>query len=197
MPRLATAHRQAPREPLFFAGLLLFLALFGVATSVTDIAMPVMSGKPLFSNLRGAVDQWGYPYLFFHVFLHNLGLACIVPGVGLLAAHLEPDPRIRRLIGPLLAVAVAASLGTGAAWVMRTGAYSQGAILLIFTLEVLGVGLLTWVGLRSLRGYIPTPAPGWSLYSPTYRIAPFAVVSSLLLGLAAFIEAVYIARGLA
>lgn len=190
---MITFGREAPREPLYFAGLLLFLALLGVVTSITDIALPVMEGKPVFSNLENAVARWGLPYLFFHVFFHNLGLACIVPGVGLFAAHLEPNPRLRRLIGPVLAFAVATSLGVAATWVLRSGAYTTDVVLLIFGLEVIGVGLLTWRGLVALRGYVPTPEAGWSFYAPTYRLAPFVVVSSIFLGMAAYIEVAYLA----
>lgn len=194
MTRAVLVHRKAPWEPLFFAGLLLFLALIGLATGILDIAIPTLNGEPIFSNLEAAVARWGFLYLFFHVFLHNLGLACIVPGIGLLAAHLEPNPRLRRAIGPILALAVALSLGVAATWVVRSGAYVNETVLLIFGLEAAGVILLTAVGLRALSGYVPTPTAGWSLHHPTHRLAPYLVVTSIIIGMAAFIEAVYVAR---
>jgi len=184
--------REAPRVPVYFTGLLLCLALIGIGTGIMDVAVPVLKGDELFAPLKRAVELFGYPYLFLHIFLHNLGIACLVPGIGLIAAHMERNPRLRAVIGPILSVAVVVSILTGAFWVVQSGAYAQGVIVLFFALEAAGVLLLTFAGLRAMRGYVPTPAPGWSLHTPAHRIAPYFLASSIVLGIAAYLEVLYI-----
>jgi len=189
--------RGPPRAPVAFIVMLALLAGAGLATGIEDVAIPSLTGKPLFEGLREIVERGGplgYAYLFLHILIHNLGIACLVPGVGFIAAHFEKCPEKRRLIGPILGAGVLLAMSTASLWVIMEGVYSSTAILVFFALECAGVLLLTWAGMRALRGYVPTRKWGWSLFEPASRLAPVFLAAGILIALAAFIEVIYVAR---
>lgn len=172
------------------------LAAFSIATGILDIGWPALTSQPRFEFLIRAAETLGPEYLFLHIFLHNLGLALIVPSVGLLAAAFERNPAARRWLGPVLAFGVLGSLLAAVELVLRRGYWREEIVMGLLLVECGAVLLATWAGLRSLRGYVPTRKPAWSWWQPVREMAPYAAVSAIALAFGAFVETLYLAKTL-
>lgn len=184
--------RRAPRIGTYFVAGASLLAAFSLLTGFFDVALPALVDRPRFPILFALAGAFGPGYLFVHIFLHNLGLALLVPGVGLLAASFEKDPRNRRHIGPILAIAAIGSLLVAVDLVIRRGYWKESVVIGLFLVEAGAVVLATWAGLRALRGYVPTPKPAWGWIQPARDMAPYVAVAAVALAFGAFVETLYV-----
>lgn len=165
------------------------LAAASLVTGVVDVLVPVLAGEEPFAVLDVLVRELGPAYLFFHVFVHNLGLACIVPGAGLLAAKYEKSPRGRRLAAMILFGAVVLSILIAAEYLVQARERFDLAIVApLIMVEAFGVLALAWRGYRVVRDFRPTPKIAWSLVHPTRELAPWFAGSAIVLALAALVE---------
>ncbi|MHB8605933.1 MAG: hypothetical protein ACYDCK_11830 [Thermoplasmatota archaeon] len=185
--------RRPPRRATVFTAILLGLALASLATGILDVALPVLQGEPPFSSLFATVSYLGYPYLFLHIFVHNFGLACLVPGVGLAGASLERTQQRRVLIAIILLGAVILGLLAAVEYILESGRFDLPVALALLALESLGVLTLAFAGYRVVRDHKPTPRIGWSLVHPSLELAPYFLASGALLAATAYAETLYIA----
>ncbi|HEX2021089.1 MAG TPA: hypothetical protein VHH36_00125, partial [Candidatus Thermoplasmatota archaeon] len=113
---MSTAHGAPPRAavvprwPTAVLALCAVTATLSILQGVVDVVLPALQGEEPFGFLLRATEAYGPAFFIAYVFVHNLGLACLVPGFGFLAAWFERKTRNRTLIGVLLAGAVVASL---------------------------------------------------------------------------------------
>jgi len=179
------------RAALAFHVLLFVLATVGLATSVVDVAIPALTGRPPFGLLLAHTDRHGPAYFAAHVFLHNLGIAALVPGLAFFAMRLERDARARRLIPSLLLAASVVAVGAGVARVAtdpRLLALPLTGPLL--ALEAQAVLALAFAGHAEARRHEPGGALGESLAPSARRLAlPFLLATGTL-AVAAWIETI-------
>lgn len=172
-----------PMWPTFVMGGFATLATLSILQGVVDIFIPVIVGEPAFGFLFHMTERYGATFFVGYIFIHNLGLASIVPGYGFLAAWYEKRTLNRGLIGVLLAGAVLASLLVAGHFILtapdRFDVPFASALLLC---EACGVLALAYAGARQLWGFVPTPRYEWSLVTPFRQLAiPFAYSATLLL----------------
>jgi len=176
------APRKRPRLPVAFHAAMLVLAVLGLLTGIVDVAIPFLTGGAPFSLLFALTEAFGPGYLLAHIVVHNLGLACVVPGIAFLAMAKEKDRDLRRAIPWILFFAVALSVVSGVHYLFDAGLYKGPSMLPVIVLEVGAVLGLALAGFLAYRDFVPTPAIGWSLVVPTRRLVPvFALASASLL----------------
>lgn len=184
-----TTVRRPPRAPVVFLGVMLALGAACLATGVVDVLLPVLAGEEPFTVLQLLVEELGPAYLFFHIFVHNLGLACIVPGAGLLAARYEKSAKGRKLAALILLVAVVLALLIAIEYLIQARERFDLAIVApLIMVEAFGVLALAWRGYRVVSTFRPTPKIGWSLVHPARELAPWFAGSAIVLALAALVE---------
>jgi hypothetical protein len=170
------------------------LALFAVLATVSlaqgfvDVVLPTIRGERPFGFLFEATRLYGPVFFGAYIFLHNLGLACLVPGYGFIAAWFEKRKANRTLIGVILAAAVVFSLLTAATYIVRAPERFDLAVAIpLFVGESAAVLFMAVAAARELRGFVPTRVYDWSLVAPFRRLrTPFAAAIVLLAALAAF-----------
>ena len=124
-----------------------------------------------------------------YVFIHNFGLACLVPGVGFVAARYERRTRNRGVIGVLLVGAVLAALLIALEFLIQANdRFDPYFAFPLFVGESTGVLLLALPSARELWGFVPTPAYEWSLVTPFRKLLRPALASAALLLALALLE---------
>lgn len=172
----------------------LMLAFFAVTATVSilqgivDVVLPAMNGEDPFTFLFDQTSRFGPAFFVGYVFLHNLGLACLVPGYGFLAAWFERKTANRFVIGILLAGAVAAALLVGMQFIFQASErFDLPTAMTIFFAEAAAVLAVAVPAAKELRGFIPTRTYEWSLVTPfrnlgvplAYAVVTLAIVSGL------------------
>lgn len=183
-PRARTI--RPPRWPMALLVLFFLLATLSLAQGIVDVVLPVIRGEPSFGFLFSMTERFGPGFFVGYIFLHNLGLACLVPGYGFVAARFERNKPNRFIIGILLAASVVASLFVALHFVLTTQAqeFNIPFALALLTGEACGVLALAFAGARELRGFVPTRAYAWSLVTPFRRLrVPLSFSLLVLLGL--------------
>lgn len=163
------------------------LATVSVLQGIVDVVVPTVRGERPFGFLFEASRLFGPWFFGAYVFLHNLGLACLVPGYGFVAAWFEKRKANRTLIGVILAVAVVFTLVTALAYIVRAPErFDLRVSIPLFLGESAAVLFLTVAAARELRGFVPTRVYEWSLIDPFRRLrTPFVAAVVLLAALAA------------
>lgn len=170
-------------------GAFALLATLSLLQGWADIVLPILTGEPPFGFLYAMTELFGPAFFILYVFIHNLGLACLVPGYGFLAAYFEKKPANRFIVGALLTGSVAASLLVAAHFIFTAPTqFHLPTTLALLVGEACGVLALAVAAARELRGYVPTrPAIQWSLVHPFRRLAvPMSYTFVLLLLLSLF-----------
>ena len=188
----APAPRRAPRWPTALLALFAVLATVSLLQGVVDVVLPTLRGERPFGFLFEASSRFGPAFFGAYIFVHNLGLACVVPGYGFLAAWFEKRTANRALIGVILAGAVAFSLLTALAFIARAPERFHLAVTIpLFVGEAASVLVLTVLAARELRGFVPTRTYDWALLTPFRRLrTPFMASAAFLAVLAAYETAV-------
>lgn len=170
------------------------LATLSVAQGIVDVVLPTIRGEEPFGFLFRAYAAFGPAFLWAYVFVHNLGLACLVPGFGFLAAPFERRTENRRIIGLLLAGAVVGSLLTALQYMLTARErFDLLYTLPLFVGEALAVLVLALAAARELKGFVPTRRYEWSLVAPFRRLrVPFLAATLLLAALGALEAAVLV-----
>lgn len=177
-----------PAWPTVMLALLCVLATLSLCQGVVDVVLPVMLGEAPFQFLFEQTARFGPGFLVGYIFLHNLGLACVVPGYGFLAAWFERRTTNRFLIGVLLAASVAVSLFGTLQFVLEASEmFNLPTALAIFFAESAAVLAVAVAGARELRGFIPTRRYEWSLVTPFRNLGvPLAYAVTVLLAVSLF-----------
>lgn len=171
-------------------GVFAVLATLSVLQGFVDVLIPAVRGEDPFGFLFQATQRFGPWFFTAYIFVHNLGLACVVPGFGFVAAWFEKRTENRATIGLLLVGAVVASLLTAAAYLAQASARFDLAVSIPLLLgEALGVLVLALAAARELRGFVPTPRYEWSLVRPFRRLRLPLLASVLVLGALSLVEA--------
>lgn len=183
-------HATRPRWPSLALGLLAALAALSLAQGIVDLVLPALTGEEPFGLLFEMSGRHGVPFLAGYVFLHNLGLAALVPGFGFVAAWFEKKTANRAHIGLLLAGSVGLSLLVGLQYILTARERFDLLLTLpLFLAEAGAVMLVAVVAARELRGFVPTPAYEWSLVKPLRAILPPFTASAAVLAALALVEA--------
>lgn len=183
--------RRPPRWPKAVLALFALLASVSLAQGIVDVVLPTLRGERPFGFLFRMTEAYGPWFFGAYVFVHNLGLACLVPGYGFIAAWFEKRTRNRTLIGVILAAAVVFSLLTALTYIVRAPERFDLLVAVpLFVGESASVLMLTLAAAMQLRGFVPTRAYAWSLVTPFRRLRTPFVVSAALLALLAAFEAV-------
>jgi hypothetical protein len=178
-----------PRWPSAFLSLLACLAALSLLQGFLDIVLPTLTGGQPFATLFGMTRAFGPVFFALYVFVHNLGLACLVPGFGFVAVWFEKRKANRGVIGALLAGSVVLSLLVGFEFIVQARERFDLALTLpLFALEATGVLVLAIPAARMLRGFVPTPHYDWSLVAPMRALSGRLVASCALLAAAALVE---------
>lgn len=136
------------------------LATLSLFQGVVDIALPLSRGETPFGFTFGLMHKLGPGILFLSILVHNLGLAGLLPGLGFLAAMLEPNPRARRLIAPILLLALLLSMGTAVSAIFAgPGDFDLRFSLPLFLAEATAVLAVAFVSYGEFRRFLPR-APG-------------------------------------
>ena len=159
-----------------------------LAQGVVDVVLPTVRGERPFGFLFEMTERHGAVFFGAYVFLHNLGLACLVPGYGFIAAWFEKRTANRTLIGLILAGAVAFSLLTALTYIVRAPErFDLWVSVPLYIGESASVLMLAVAAARELRGFVPTRVYEWSLVTPFRKLrTPFLASAALLAVLAAF-----------
>lgn len=187
---LPRRHATPPRWPTAMLGAYAVLATLSLLQGFADVVLPILRGEAPFRFLLAQTAAWGDWFFVVYVFVHNLGLACLVPGYGFLAAWFERRTVNRGLIGVLLAGAVVVSLAMSLQFVfMASYRFDLAFASALFMGEAAGVLVLAVAGARELRGFVPTREYGWALVTPFRRLAVPLAYSATLLALLSVFEA--------
>lgn len=188
--------RRPPRWPTALLALFAVLATLSLAQGFVDVVLPTLRGERPFGFLFEMTERHGPVFFAAYVFLHNLGLACLVPGYGFIAAWFEKRTANRTLIGVILAAAVVFSLLTAATYIVRAPErFDLRVSVPLFIGEAASVLVLALMAARELRGFVPTRVYDWSLVTPFRKLrAPFMASAAALAVLSAF-EAVAVLGG--
>ena len=166
------------------------LAVLSLAQGVVDVVVPSIRGTAPFGLLFAWTARFGPAFLIAYLFVHNLGLACLVPGFGFFAARFERNPRNRGVIAVLLLGAVIVTLGVAALYMIRAPErFDLTVSIPLFAGEVASVLALGVTAAMELRTFIPTRRVSWSLVTPLRAVGLAALVVASLLLLLATVEA--------
>lgn len=163
--------------------LLVALATLSLAQGIVDVVIPTITGAPPFGFLFAMTERFGPWFFVGYIFLHNLGLASIVPGYGFLAARFERNPRNRAVIGVLLLGSIVVSLLVATQFIISASErFHMPLALTLLVGEACGVLALAYAAARELRGFVPTRAYAWSLVTPFRNLGePLAYSVAVLL----------------
>lgn len=174
--------RRPPRWPTFLLGLFALLATMSILQGWVDVVLPAFRGESPFGFLYRQTERVGPWFFVGYVFVHNLGLACLVPGYGFLAARFERRTANRFVIGVLLALAVLATLLVALHFVLTASQrFDLPLTLALLVGEACGVLALAFAAAAQLRGFVPTPTYEWSLVHPFRRLRVPLAYSTLVL----------------
>lgn len=179
--------RSPPRWPTLMLGAFAMLATLSILQGWADIVLPVLTDGEPFGFLYAMTERFGPGFFIGYVFVHNLGLACLVPGYGFLAAWFERRTVNRFIVGVLLAGSVAASLLVAAHFILTAPtSFHLPTSLALLVGESCGVLALAVASARELRGFVPTPQYEWSLVHPFRNLREplgYSVIVLLLLSI--------------
>ncbi|MFA5861232.1 MAG: hypothetical protein WDA16_06005 [Candidatus Thermoplasmatota archaeon] len=185
----------SPRQvalPRWPGAILAFLACLGTISlmqGVFDIVIPSLTGQQPFGFLFQMTAILGPVFFTLYVFIHNLGLACIVPGFGFAAVWLEKKKHNRKHIATLLSGAVIVGLLVGLEFLLQASdRFDLARVLPLFVIESAGVLLLVVPSARELRTLVPTRTYEWSLLAPLQALAVPLIMSSAVLAAASAYE---------
>ncbi|HVM45488.1 MAG TPA: hypothetical protein VM582_06090 [Candidatus Thermoplasmatota archaeon] len=180
--------RTPPRWPAVMLALFVALATVSILQGILDIVLPTLRGEPLFGFLYATTEAFGPWFFIAYIFVHNLGLACLVPGYGFLAARFERSKTNRFIVGLLLAGAVVASIVVAAHFVLTAPErFHLPTTMALLVGEACAVLALALAAAWQLKGFVPTRRYVWSLVAPFRKLAvPFAYSVTVLLGLSLF-----------
>lgn len=178
-----------PRWPTAMLAMLACLGTLSLLQGVFDIAVPTVLGEQPFGLLFQATQTFGPAFFAVYVFLHNFGLACLVPGFGLVAVLLEKEKRNRKHIATLLSGAVILGLLVGLEFLVQASSrFDLVRVVPLFVAEALGVLILVIPAAREVRSLVPTRTYAWSLVTPMRKLATPLVLSCGVLALASAYE---------
>lgn len=181
---------RAPQWPTFMFGGCAVLATLSILQGFVDVVMPALRGEEPFGFLYQSTERFGPAFFIGYVFVHNLGLACVVPGFGFLAAWFERKTHNRAIIGGLLAGAVAMSLLVAAQYLITAHQRFDLALAIpLYAGEALSVLALALAASLELKGFVPTRRYEWALVTPFRRMALVLATTASLLVLLATLEA--------
>lgn len=183
-----TRHVAAPKWPTLALGFYASLAAVSLLQGVVDLVVPALQGDAPFGFLYAGTETFGPAFLGAYVFVHNLGLASLVPGFGFVALWFEKHPPNRRVIAMLLVGAVVATLLVSVQYIIQSGRFDLVRTLPLFAAEAVGVLVLAIPAARQMRGFVPTPAYGWSLVTPLRSLRAPLLASVLILGACSLVE---------
>lgn len=183
-------YARPPVWPTVMLAALAALATLSIFQGVVDVALPAIRGEAPFGFLFQQTRSFGPGFLVGYVFIHNLGLACLVPGYGFLAAWFERHTANRFLIGLVLAGAVVASLAVALEFIFQASARFDlpGAMTLFFA-EAAAVLAVAVAAARELKGFVPTRTYEWSLITPLRNLGVPLAYAFVTLLLASAVEA--------
>lgn len=170
-------------------GIFALVALVSLVQGFLDVVIPTARGEAPFGLLFQESQRFGPVFFAAYIFVHNLGLATLVPGFGFVAARFERKPKNRGLIGILLVGAVVAALGVALLYILRApDRFNLVVSSCLFAGESVAVLALGVTAALELRGFVPTRKLGWSLVKPFRTLVLPAIVSAALLALLAVVE---------
>lgn len=173
---------------LVMLGLFAGLALASILQGLLDVTLPGARGQEPFALLYSATSVLGPLFYFAYVLVHNLGLACIVPGFGFLAAWFERGALQRRVIGGLLVGGVASGLVLTLAALLRAAdRFNFRVAIPLYIGEAVSVLLLAGLAARELARFDPQQG-----YGPIIALRWPLAVSAMLLALLAALETVFV-----
>lgn len=179
--------RTPPLWPTVMLALFALLATLSLLQGIADLVIPTIMGEEPFGFLFGMTERYGPAFFVAYIFVHNLGLACLVPGYGFLAAYYERRTANRAIVGWLLAGAVLSTLLVAAQFIFSSPGFHLATSLTLLVGEAAGVLALALAGALELRGFVPTRAYAWSLVKPFNALkVPFAYSAAVLLLLSLF-----------
>lgn len=183
MPPDRPLRTRPPVWPVAMLGAFAVLATVSVLQGMVDVVLPTLRGEDPFGFLFGATERFGPLFFVAYIFVHNLGLACVVPGFGFLAAKFERNKANRFLIGVLLSAAVLVSLLVAGQYILlESERFNLPIALTLLVGETCGVLALAFAAMRELRGFVPTRRYEWSLVTPFRNLrVPFAYSVGILL----------------
>lgn len=171
-----------PRWPIVALAGFAVLATLSLFQGWIDVVVPALRGEKPFTFLFEMTERFGAGFFIAYIFIHNLGLACLVPGFGFLAAWFERRTVNRFAIGVLLMCAVIASLLVAVHFILNAPQQFELPLTLALLVgESCGVLALAVAAAEELRGFIPTRTYEWSLITPFKRLSVPVGYSALLL----------------
>lgn len=174
-----------PLWPTAALGLFAVLATLSLLQGFVDIVVPTLRGEDPFGFVFGMTERFGPGFFIVYIFLHNLGLASLVPGYGFVAAWFERRTVNRFLIGLILLASVVVSLMVAMQFIIvARGDFHRPFAFALLAGEACGVLILAVAAARELKGFIPTRRYEWSLITPFRRLkVPFVSSAIILLAL--------------
>lgn len=180
---------EAPSWPSWMLGAMVTLGALSVLQGIVDVVLPALFGQEPFGLLFALTERLGTPFFAAYLFVHNFGLACVVPGFGFLASRYERHVTNRERIGIILFAAVFVSLLVTLEYLLQAAwRFDLPFALALFTVEAGAVLLLAFPSARALKGFVPTPVYGWALVTPFRRLRRPLLASVAILLLAAVME---------
>lgn len=169
------------------------LGAISIVQGFVDVVLPALWGQEPFALLYRATEVLGPGYFGAYLFVHNLGLACVVPGFGFLASRYEKQTTNRARIGMILLGAVLVSLLVALEYLIQAAErFDVAFAMALFTLEACAVLLLAFPSALQLRGFVPTRVYSWALITPFRRLRVPMVTSAFLLVLASIAETLFV-----
>lgn len=124
------------------------LGIVSLLQGVVDVGLPMSRGETPFAFTFALMERLGPGVLFLSILVHNLGLAGLLPGVGFLAAMLEPNARMRAWIPRILFAALLVSMASAFTFMfVGSGHFDLRFSLPLFLAEataVVGVALMAY-----------------------------------------------------
>lgn len=189
-----TRHAIAPAERMPLAvGLCALAAGLSIVQGLAEFALPLALGAEPFGLSRALAALAGGPGLFAAILLHNLGLALLLPGCGLIAAHHESDARRRGLVGPILVAAVLGAIGVGVWTLFAAGGAHLAFLLPLALAEGAAILLVARATHRELRGLAAGAATWRDVRQAMRTLRPTIAIAAVALASLALAETVFLA----
>lgn len=172
------------------------LGALSIAQGIVDVVLPAFTGEEPFHLLFSWTERFGYAFFATYLFVHNLGLACVVPGFGFLASKFEAKTSNRERIGIILLGAVLVSLLVSLEYLVQAAwRFDLAFALTLFAVEAAAVLMLAFPSARQLKGFVPTRVYAWALVTPFRKLrVPLLAAAVVLLG-ASLVEAAVVFDG--
>lgn len=176
-----------PIFPIVLLTVMFTATALSLVSGTVDVGIPALRGERPFGLLFEMKERVGPGYVFLHIFVHNLGLACLVPGLGLFAAALERRQENRKRIAMMLLATVVITALTALQYIVQAGFWTDVRIVGLAIVEVTAVLMLAVVAYKPVSNFVPTRALGWSLVKPMREIrGPFVAATAVLAAASVF-----------